>query len=69
MKINLNPMVEMTNEEKETLRAFVANFEVACNDIADCDNCPLHSYRDDYNLNDSCPSFINSVLYTLGIFT
>lgn len=69
MKINLRPMVEMTKEEKETLRAFVASFEAACNDITDCDNCPFHNVHEAYNLNDSCPFFINSALYILGIFT
>lgn len=41
MKINLNPMSEMTKEEKETLRAFAAIFDKACDNVADCDNCPL----------------------------
>ena len=67
MKINLKPMVEMTNEEKETLRAFVTGLEEACNDIDDCSNCPLNNTHDGYNLNDGCPAFIHSVLYTLGI--
>ena len=67
MKVNLSPTVVMTNEEKETLRAFVADFEVACNDIADCDNCPLHSIHEDYCLNNGCPAFIYDVFYNLGI--
>lgn len=67
MKIILKPMVEMTNEEKETLQAFSADFEVSCNDVADCDSCPLCSIHDAYNLNNGCPSFIQSVFSALGI--
>ena len=67
MKINLRPIAEMTKEEKETLRAFVNGFEMACNDVADCNDCPLCSIRDNYNLNDGCPSFIHDVLSALDI--
>lgn len=67
MKINLKPVVEMTNEEKETLRAFVANFEVACNNIDDCDDCPLNSVHEHYYLSDGCPAFIHDVFNNLGI--
>lgn len=67
MKINLNPIAEMTEEEKKVLQAFATGFDAACDDIDDCDNCPLHKLRDDYDLNDACPSFIRSVLSTLNI--
>lgn len=67
MKINLKPTVEMTNEEKETLRAFVADFETACDDIGSCEVCPLQFIREDCNLSDSCSSFISRVLDKLNI--
>ena len=38
MNINLNPMSEMTKEEKETLGTFAAIFDMACDNVADCDN-------------------------------
>lgn len=67
MKINLKPMVEMTNEEKETLRAFAIGFNLACGDLCSCEDCPLHTLRDDNNLSDTCPSFISRMLDNLGI--
>lgn len=67
MKINLNPMSEMTKEEKETLRAFAAIFDKACDNVADCDNCPLRRIRDGYDIDDNCPSFIFSVFKALNI--
>ena len=67
MKINLKPMVEMTNEEKETLRAFATGFDMACDDISNCKDCPLYVTRDDFGLGDTCSSFISLVFDKLGI--
>lgn len=67
MKISLKPMVEMTNEEKETLRAFATDFNVACDDLSSCEDCPLHTLRDDNNLSDTCPTFISRLFDNLGI--
>lgn len=67
MKINLKPMVEMTNEEKETLCAFTNGFDQACESISSCEDCPLHTLHDDNNLSDTCPVFISRLFYTLGI--
>lgn len=67
MNINLNPMSEMTKEEKKTLGTFAAIFDMACDNVADCDNCPLRRVRDGYNMNDTCPSFIFSVFKALNI--
>ena len=66
MKINFKPTVEMTNEEKETLRAFGIAFELACNDFS-CEACPLHILHDNYNLSKKCPSFIQSVFSAFDI--
>lgn len=67
MKINLNPMAEMTNEEKETLRAFARAFDMACGNISSCEDCPLHVIHDDFQLDDTCPFFISRILDNLGI--
>lgn len=67
MKINLNPIAEMTEEEKKVLQAFATGFDLACDDVGDCVICPLHTLRDDYDLNDACSSFIRSVLCRLGV--
>ncbi len=67
MKISLSPIVEMTNEERDTLRAFVANLTEACDKIDDCENCPLNRFREDYCLNDGCPPFIYDLFHVIGI--
>lgn len=67
MKINLKPTMEMTEEEKKVLQAFATNFDLVCNDVGDCACCPLHTLSDDYNLSDTCPSFIFSVFKALNI--
>lgn len=67
MKISLNPIVEITNEEKDTLRAFVANLTEACDKVDNCDICPLNRFREDCGLNDGCPPFIYDLLQALGI--
>ena len=67
MKINLMPTMEMTEEEKKALQAFTAGFDLACDDVGNCDSCPLHNVRADYDLNDACSSFIKSMFYNLGI--
>lgn len=67
MKINLKPMVEMTDEEKKTLLAFATDFKVACEDISSCEDCPLHTLRDDNNLSDTCTTFISRLFYALDI--
>ena len=67
MKINLSPVTDLTEAEKKALNDFTSAMVRACNEVSDCERCPLYTLRDNYNLNDSCPDFIYDVLTTLGI--
>lgn len=68
MKINLKPVAEMTNEEKETLQTFSYNFRKACNEMSDCGTCVLDSIRKSSHLcGECCCNFVSEIFDALGI--
>ena len=68
MRISLKPMVEMSEEEKETLRAFDTELTKACDSINDCHNCQLENICMGSRFDDCCSDFINKIFNALGIY-